>query len=64
MGGVDTQSVLPEKSPEEVRKETLRVMKVLGPDLVVGPSHEALMPNVPFINAKAMADAVKSQYHG
>lgn len=64
MGGVDTQSVLPEKSPEEVREETLRVMKVLGPDLVVGPSHEALMPNVPFINVKAMADAVKSQYHG
>lgn len=61
MGGVDTQHVLPDRTPEEVRAETLRVMKTLGPNIVVGPSHEVLMPNVPFANAKAMAEAAHSE---
>lgn len=58
MGGVDTQHVLPEQTPEEVMAETRRVMDILGPNLIVGPSHEALMEVVPFANVKAMSKAV------
>lgn len=58
MGGIDTQHILPEASPEEVYADTKRVMGILGPNIVIGPSHEVLMPNVPFQNVKAMSDAV------
>ena len=34
-----------------------RVKALLGPQLVVSPSHEALLPNVPPANVEAMAAA-------
>ena len=58
MGGVDTQSLLSEETPEVVKKETKRIINLLAPDLIVGPSHEALMPDVPFENVIAMAKIV------
>lgn len=58
MGGIDTQHLLPEGTPDEVRTDTKRVIGLLGPGLIVSPSHEALMPNVPFGNVIAMARAV------
>jgi uroporphyrinogen decarboxylase len=30
---------------------------VLGPNLIVSPSHEAILPNVPPENVEAMAEA-------
>jgi hypothetical protein len=35
-----------------------RVKKRLGPNLIVRPSHEAILPNVPPHNGEAMAQAV------
>jgi ribokinase len=60
MGGIDTQQILPHGSADEVKAETKRVMDLLSPGIIISPSHEALMPNVPFANVKAMADAVHS----
>jgi uroporphyrinogen decarboxylase len=34
-----------------------RVKAALGPNVVISPSHEAILPNVPFENIKAMAQA-------
>jgi uroporphyrinogen decarboxylase len=34
-----------------------RVQSSLGPHLIVSPSHEALLPNVPPGNVAAMAEA-------
>ena len=34
-----------------------RVKELLGPNLIVSPSHEALLPNVPPENVVAMAEA-------
>jgi uroporphyrinogen decarboxylase len=57
MGGIDTQDLLVNGSPEEVKEDVRRVKNLLGPRLVVSPSHEAVLPNVPPANLQAMAEA-------
>jgi uroporphyrinogen decarboxylase len=57
MGGIDTQDLLVNATPEQVKTEVRRVKKALGPCLIVSPSHEALLPDVPPENAEAMAQA-------
>jgi uroporphyrinogen decarboxylase len=57
LGGVDTQRILPHGSPEEVKAEVRRIKSVLGPHLIVSPSHEAILPDVPPRNVAAMAEA-------
>ncbi|MEW6510750.1 MAG: uroporphyrinogen decarboxylase family protein [Bacteroidota bacterium] len=56
-GGIDTQEILVRGTPEEVRSEVHRVRSLLGPHLIISPSHEALLPNVSPENVKAMAEA-------
>jgi uroporphyrinogen decarboxylase len=58
MGGIDTQDLLVNATPEQVKADVRRVKKLLGPCLIVSPSHEALLPNVPPANIEAMAQAV------
>lgn len=57
MGGIDNQQLLMSGTPEEVRREVRRVRAALGPALIVSPSHECLLPNVPPENVLAMAEA-------
>jgi uroporphyrinogen decarboxylase len=57
MGGVDTQYLLVKGTPSQVRDDVRRIKKLLGPNLVVSPSHEALLPNVSPENMLAMAEA-------
>jgi uroporphyrinogen decarboxylase len=57
LGGIDTQQLLVHGSPEEIKADVRRVKKVLGPRLIVSPSHEALLPNVSPQNVLAMAEA-------
>jgi len=57
MGGVDTQRVLNHGTPAEVNEEVRRVRHILGPHLIVSPSHEAILPDVPPQNIAAMAEA-------
>ena len=59
MGGVDTQQLLPFGNKEQVREEVLRLRDIFGGDYIVSPSHEALLPNVPFENILAMSRAAK-----
>jgi uroporphyrinogen decarboxylase len=40
-----------------VKTEVRRVKSLLGPNLIVSPSHEALLPDVPPENILAMAEA-------
>ncbi|MBN1436416.1 MAG: hypothetical protein JW936_05025 [Sedimentisphaerales bacterium] len=58
MGGIDTQDLLMNAGPDEIAAEVKRVKDLLGPCLIVSPSHEALLPNVPPENVEAMAKAV------
>jgi len=57
LGGIDTQQLLVHGTPEEVKADVRRVKALLGPCLIVSPSHEALLPNVPPENVLAMAEA-------
>jgi uroporphyrinogen decarboxylase len=58
MGGIDTQELMTNGTPEQVKEEVRRVMRILGPHLIVSPSHEALLPNVPPENVEALSQAV------
>ncbi len=58
MGMVDTQRLLPFGTPQQVRDEVLRLRQLLGPNLIISPSHECILPNVPPENIEAMAKAV------
>lgn len=49
-GGVDTQHLLQEGTPDEVRAEVARLDRVFEHRIVIGPSHEALLPSVDIEN--------------
>jgi len=57
MGGIDMQELLTNGTPDQVRAEVHRVKSILGPNLIVSPSHEAILPNVPPQNIAALARA-------
>jgi uroporphyrinogen decarboxylase len=57
MGGVDTQRLLPFGTPGQVRDEVRRLRRLFGPDFIVSPSHESILPNVSVENIAAMAEA-------
>ncbi len=57
LGGIDTQEVLVRSGHAGVKAEVRRIKNLLGPRLIVSPSHEALLPNVPPENVVAMAEA-------
>ena len=59
IGGIDTQDLLVNADPDAVAADVRRVVELLGPRLVVSPSHEAVLPNVPPENLLAMAGAVR-----
>jgi len=63
-GGLDTQRLLPFGSPEEVKTETIRTLRVLGAGggLILGPSHN-VQPDVPPENLQAMCQAVQEAGH-
>jgi len=53
-GGMDVQHLLTEGSPQQVREEVSRLRKIFPSGLILSPSHEALMPDVPPANLAAM----------
>ena len=57
VGGIDAQNLLVHGAPAEIVDEVHRVTAILGP-LVLSPSHEAIMPDVPPENIAAIARAV------
>ena len=58
-GGIDEQYLLPRGTPEDVRKETLRLMEALGGDgaYIVCPAH-AVQPDTSPENVMAIYDTV------
>lgn len=57
LGAIDTQQLLHQGTPGQVRADVFRVRRLLEPRYIVSPSHEALLPNVPMANVEAMARA-------
>lgn len=61
-GGIDTQRLLPFGTPDEVRRETSRVIRTLGQGggYIIGPSQE-IMRDVPLENIVAMLETVRAE---
>ncbi|MGI6652775.1 MAG: uroporphyrinogen decarboxylase family protein [Christensenellales bacterium] len=57
-GGVDTQKLLVSGTPEEIKKRIRELMTLFPTGLIVSPSHEAILPDIPPENIRAMFDAV------
>jgi uroporphyrinogen decarboxylase len=56
IGGVDTQELLIHMTPTQIKEEVRRLRGLFGRNYIVSPSHEAILPNVPFENVVAMSD--------
>ena len=57
VGGIDAQTFFVNATPMQIKDEVRRVRDILGPNIVISPSHEMVLPNVPPENIFAMAEA-------
>lgn len=53
-GGVDTQDLLVNGTPAQVEKKVRELREIFPTGLIVSPSHEAILPDVPPANIQAM----------
>ena len=60
-GGVDTQQLLPNGTPEDVAG-VRRLREIFPTGLVISPSHEALQSDVPPVNVQAMCEEAARVY--
>ncbi|MCG8310663.1 MAG: uroporphyrinogen decarboxylase family protein, partial [Cytophagales bacterium] len=58
-GGVDAQELLVNGSAEEVAKKVDELKDIFPTGLIISPSHEAILPDIPPANIKALFDALK-----
>lgn len=61
-GGVDTQGLLVHGSPEQVKNKVHELRQYFPTGLIISPSHEAIMPDVPPANIKALFDEATKIY--
>lgn len=52
-GGVDAQNLLVFGSPDEVSREVARLERIFPTGLIISPSHEAILPDIPPENIAA-----------
>ena len=57
-GGVDAQHLLVNGKPEEVASKVRELRKLFPTGLVVSPSHEAILPDIPPANIEALFRAL------
>jgi len=53
-GGVDAQNLLVNGSPEQVRAKVRELRRLFPTGLVISPSHEAILPDIPPANIAAL----------
>ena len=61
-GGVDTQDLLVNGSPEDVRNKVKELREIFPTGLIISPSHEAIMPDVPPANIHALFEEAQKVY--
>lgn len=59
-GGVDAQYLLVNGKPAEVTKKVHELKEIFPTGLVLSPSHEAILPDIPPQNIEALFNAVKA----
>jgi len=58
-GGVDTQELLPNGTKVQVAEKVRELHRIFPTGLIISPSHEAILSDVPPENVKAMFEAIK-----
>jgi uroporphyrinogen decarboxylase len=58
-GGVDAQNLLVNGTPGEVAKKVHELKELFPTGLVISPSHEAVLPDIPPANIQALFNALK-----
>lgn len=58
-GGVDAQNLLVNGTHDEVHAEVARLKSLFPTGLIISPSHEAILPDIPPANIEAMFTAVR-----
>ena len=61
-GGVDTQDLLPNGTPEQVAAKVKELRGYFPTGLILSPSHEALQPDVPPANVRALFEEADKIY--
>ena len=56
-GGVDTQDLLPFGKPQQIKDVVYKLRDTFDDNIIISPSHEALLKNVPYENVLAMSQA-------
>jgi uroporphyrinogen decarboxylase len=58
-GGVDTQELLVNGTPEQVKKAVRELRRLFPTGLIISPSHEAILPDVSPGNIRALFEAAR-----
>ncbi len=56
-GGVDSQYLLVRGTPDEVRAKVRELRSIFPTGLIISPSHEAILPDIPPANVAAFLEA-------
>ena len=59
-GGVDAQHLLVNGTPQQVADKVFELKQLFPTGLIISPSHEAILQDIPPANIKALFDALKS----
>jgi uroporphyrinogen decarboxylase len=60
VGGVDVQHLLVRGTPDAIRAKVAELRAIFPTGLVISPSHEAILPDVPPANIDTMFQAINS----
>ena len=64
-GGVDAQNLLVKGTPEEVRSKVIELCELFPNGLLISPSHEAVLPDIPPTNIEVLfqvaSDSIKQK---
>lgn len=60
-GGVDAQELLVNGTPEMVRERVRKLKELFPTGLVISPSHEAILPDIPTANIRALFETIKEK---
>lgn len=58
-GAVDAQELLVNGSPDDITKRVAELKRLFPTGLIISPSHEAILPDIPPENIEALFNAVK-----